>query len=69
MNKWKWKVIGIIVAILAAGIYYYMAIPAINIHSSGNNTLSLMSRKVKVRVEEKLMRYIQENDSIDIKIN
>ena len=40
-----------------------------NIHSSGNNTLSLMSRKVKVRVEEKLMRYIQENDSIDIKIN
>jgi DNA polymerase-3 subunit alpha len=40
-----------------------------NIHSSGNNSLSLMSRKVKVRVEERLMRYIQDNDSIDIKIN
>ncbi|MBQ2297859.1 MAG: DNA polymerase III subunit alpha, partial [Bacteroidaceae bacterium] len=40
-----------------------------NIHSSGNNSLSLMSRKVKVRVEERLMLYIQDNDSIYIKIN
>ena len=40
-----------------------------NIHTSGNNSVSLMSRKVKVRVEKKLMRYIQENNDIEVKIN
>ena len=35
MKQAKVKIIAVIVAILALGIYYYFALPAINIHSSG----------------------------------
>ena len=30
-----WKVLVILAAIIAAGVYYYVTIPAINIHASG----------------------------------
>ena len=30
-----WKLLVLIAAIIAAGVYYYVTIPAINIHSSG----------------------------------
>ena len=33
MKNLKWKLIGIITFILAAGIFYYVTLPAINIHS------------------------------------
>lgn len=35
MKKGKWKLLLILAVLLAAGIYYYVTIPAINIHSSG----------------------------------
>ena len=35
MKNLKWKLIGGLVAVVAAAIYYYITIPAINIHSSG----------------------------------
>lgn len=34
-NSFKWKIILIVLAIIIAGIYYYMALPAINIHNQG----------------------------------
>ena len=34
-NSFKWKIIIIVLAIIIAGIYYYMALPAINIHNQG----------------------------------
>lgn len=34
-NSFKWKIILILLAIIIAGIYYYIALPAINIHSQG----------------------------------
>ena len=34
MKKIGFKVIGVLVALLLAGIYYYVTIPAINIHSA-----------------------------------
>ena len=34
MKKIGFKVIGAIIALLIAGIYYYVTIPAVNIHSS-----------------------------------
>ena len=40
-----------------------------NIHSSDSNKVSLMSRKVKVRVEKQLVQYIKEHDEIGIKVN
>ena len=33
--KRKWKIAAVLAAIFIAGIYYYIALPAINIHSSG----------------------------------
>lgn len=33
--KTKWKVFAVLAAILIAGVYYYITLPAINIHSSG----------------------------------
>lgn len=35
MKKGKWKLLLVVAILLAAGIYYYVTIPAINIHSSG----------------------------------
>lgn len=35
MKKIKWKLIGIAIVVLAAFIYYYVTIPAFNLHSSG----------------------------------
>lgn len=35
MKKFGWKIIAAIIAIVVAGIYYYVTIPAINIHASG----------------------------------
>jgi DNA polymerase-3 subunit alpha len=40
-----------------------------NIHSTDNNKLSLMARKVKVKVEKKLIQYIREHNEISIRIN
>ncbi|MBR0046938.1 MAG: DNA polymerase III subunit alpha [Bacteroidaceae bacterium] len=40
-----------------------------NIHSADNNKLSLMARKVKVKVEKKLIQYIREHNEISIRIN
>ena len=40
-----------------------------NIHTSDSNKVSLMSRKVKVRVEKQLVQYIKENEDIEIKVN
>ena len=40
-----------------------------NIHTSDSNRVSLMSRKVKVRMNKKLSRYIDEHEEIKIKIN
>ena len=40
-----------------------------NIHTSDSNRVSLMSRKVKVRMDKKLSRYIDEHEEIKIKIN
>ena len=34
-NSLKWKVILVLLAIIIAGIYYYVTLPAINIHSQG----------------------------------
>ena len=34
-NSFKWKIILIVLAIIIAGIYYYIALPAINIHNQG----------------------------------
>lgn len=33
MKNFKWKLTAIITFILAAGIFYYVTLPAINIHS------------------------------------
>ncbi len=33
--KKRWKILAVVAAILIAGIYYYVSLPAINIHSSG----------------------------------
>ena len=33
--KKKWKILTVLAVILIAGIYYYINLPAINIHSSG----------------------------------
>ena len=35
MKNLKIKVLGVVIALLAAGLYYYFALPAINIHASG----------------------------------
>ena len=35
MRKGKWKLLLVLAVLLAAGIYYYVALPAINLHSSG----------------------------------
>lgn len=35
MKKWTRNLIAAIIALAAAGVYYYVALPAINIHSSG----------------------------------
>ena len=35
MKKIGWKVLAVIAALLIAGIYYYVTLPAINIHASG----------------------------------
>ncbi|HIS25456.1 MAG TPA: CvpA family protein [Candidatus Pullilachnospira intestinigallinarum] len=35
MKKGKWKLLLVLAILLAAGIYYYVALPAINIHSTG----------------------------------
>ena len=40
-----------------------------NIHTSDSNNVVLMSRKLKVRVEKKLVQYIKEHDEIGIKVN
>ena len=40
-----------------------------NIHTSDSNKVSLMSRKVKVKVEKQLVQYIKENEDIEIKVN
>ena len=40
-----------------------------NIHTSDSNKVSLMSRKVKVKVEKQLVRYMREHEEIGIKIN
>ncbi len=40
-----------------------------NIHSADHNKLSLMARKVKVKVEKKLIQYIREHNEISIRIN
>jgi len=40
-----------------------------NIHTSDSNNVVLMSRKLKVRVEKKLVQYIKEHDGIGIKVN
>jgi DNA polymerase-3 subunit alpha len=40
-----------------------------NIHTSDSNKVSLMSRKVKVKVGKQLVQYIQEHDGIGIKVN
>ena len=40
-----------------------------NIYSSENTKATLLSRKVKVEAEKTLMRYIQEHEEIEIKIN
>ena len=40
-----------------------------NIHSSDSNKVSLMSRKVKVRVGKHLVQYIKEHNEISIKVN
>lgn len=32
-KSFKWKLIGVILFLLAVGIYYYVALPAINIHA------------------------------------
>ena len=33
--KKLWKVLAVLAAIIAAGVYYYVTIPAINIHAAG----------------------------------
>ena len=33
--KKLWKVLGVLAAVIAAGVYYYVTIPAVNIHSAG----------------------------------
>ena len=33
--KKLWKPIALLLAVIAAGVYYYVTLPAINIHSSG----------------------------------
>jgi DNA polymerase-3 subunit alpha len=40
-----------------------------NIHTSDSNKVSLMSRKVKVKVEKQLVQYIKENEDIEITVN
>jgi DNA polymerase-3 subunit alpha len=40
-----------------------------NIHTSDTNKVSLMSRKVKVRVGKQLVQYIREHEDISIKVN
>jgi len=35
LSNTKFKILGIIVGVLVAGLYYYLALPAINIHSVG----------------------------------
>ncbi len=40
-----------------------------NIHTSDSNKVSLMSRKVKVKVEKQLVRYMREHEEIGIIIN
>lgn len=31
----KWKLLAVLAALIAAGVYYYVALPAVNIHSKG----------------------------------
>lgn len=35
MKKWKWKAVILLAAVIVLGAYYYVALPAINIHSAG----------------------------------
>ena len=34
MKKGKWKLVSVVAVLILAGLYYYIALPAINIHAS-----------------------------------
>ena len=34
-KNWIWKLIAVLAVLIIAGIYYYVTLPAINLHSSG----------------------------------
>ena len=35
MKKGKWKIFAVLAVIILAAVYYYVALPAINIHAAG----------------------------------
>lgn len=66
MKKFGWKVLAVIAALLIAGIYYYVTLPAINIHASGFWTF-LMAAVVIVVIIYGLPRIRTVEDAKDSK--
>lgn len=66
MKKWVRNLLLLLVALICAGVYYYVSLPAINIHSAGFwfFIMSLLVVCVILRIGKKAIRHYKENKDI-----